>query len=110
VSEADTPFVKVDVMPQFPGGDQAILQFIAKNTKYPENAKTKGIQGRVVVRFAVETDGTIDKISVLKGVDPELDAEAIRVTSTLPAFEKPGLVNGKPVAVWYMIPITYTLK
>jgi bla regulator protein blaR1 len=110
VNNVDTPYVRVDVMPQFPGGDQAILQFIAENTKYPENAKTKGIQGRVVVRFAVETDGSIDKISVLKGVDPELDAEALRVTSSLPVFEKPAIANGKPVSVWYMLPITFTLK
>ncbi len=107
---SDAPFVEVDELPVFKGGDAGLLQYIAENTVYPENAKTKGIQGKVIVRFAVEADGSIDKISILKGVDPELDAEAIRVVQTLPKFEKPGIKDGKAVAVWFMIPINYTLK
>jgi TonB family protein len=106
----NAPYVKVDVMPEFPGGDKAILGFIAKNTQYPEIAKKNGIVGKVIVRFAVEANGSIDKISILQGVDPELDAEALRVVGKLPAFEKPGSINGKPVPVWYMIPINFTLK
>ncbi len=105
-----TPFVQVDVMPEFPGGDEAILKYIFENTNYPESAKTNGIQGKVIVRFAVDTDGSVKKISVLQGVDPELDKEAVRVVSSLPAFEKPGIVDGKPVPVWYMLPITFALK
>jgi TonB family protein len=97
-------------MPAFKGGDAALMDYIAKNTKYPETAKTKGIQGKVIVRFAVETDGSVDKVSILKGVDPELDQEAFRVVSSLPAFEKPGVKDGKDVAVWYMVPINFTLK
>jgi TonB family protein len=110
VSKGDTTWHVVDKMPVFPGGESALLQFIADNTKYPENAKTEGIQGRVVVRFAVENDRTIDRINILKGVDPELDAEAFRVVKLLPKFEQPGLVNNKPVAVWYIVPITFTLR
>jgi TonB family protein len=110
VIEADTPWVKVDVMPQFPGGEAALVDFIAKNTNYPEDSKTKGVQGKVIVRFAVEKDGSIDRISISKGVAPDLDAEALRVVKTLPAYEKPGLVDGKPVSVWYMVPITFSLK
>jgi TonB family protein len=86
------------------------MQFITENTKYPEAAKTKGIQGKVIVRFAVEADGSVEKVSVLKGVDPELDQEAFRVVSLLPDFEKPGVKDGKNVAVWYMIPINFALN
>jgi protein TonB len=106
----DPPFVEVDELPVFKGGEVGLMQYIAENTRYPENAKNKGITGKVIVRFAVEADGSVDKISILKGVDPELDMEAIRVVQTLPKFEKPGIKDGKPVAVWFMIPINYTLK
>lgn len=105
-----TPFVEVDVMPVFAGGDKGLLTFIAENTRYPEAAKTKGIQGKVIVRFAVEADGSVDKVSVLKGVDPDLDKEAFRVVSLLPAFEKPAVKDGKEVPVWFMIPINFTLR
>jgi TonB family protein len=111
VNEADkpTPYEAVDVMPFFPGGDAALLKYIGDSTKYPTNAMAKNIQGKVVVRFAVEADGSIDRASILKSVDPELDAEAIRVINSLPFF-KPGIKDGKPVPVWYAVPITYTLK
>jgi protein TonB len=97
-------------MPVFKGGDVAIIEYIKNNTKYPEPAKLKGTQGKVIVRFAVEADGSIDKISVLQGVDPDLDKEALRVVGTMPAFEKPGIKDGKAVSVWYSIPINFTLK
>jgi len=105
----EVPFVMVDEMPLFPGGDAELLKYIAQNTVYPENAKKNQIQGRVIVRFCVTAKGSVNKISILKGVDPELDAEAVRVTKTLPAF-KPGMQGGKAVPVWYMIPITFVLK
>jgi protein TonB len=97
-------------MPVFTGGDAALLKYIADNTKYPELAKTNGITGKVIVRFAVNPDGSVNRVSVLKGVDPELDKEALRVVSLLPAFEKPGIKDGKKVSVWYMIPINFTLN
>lgn len=103
------PFVVVEEMPMFPGGDPALLQYIAEHTQYPEVAKENNIQGRVIVRFCVTSKGGVNQVSVLKGVDPELDAEAIRVVESLPAF-KPGKQGGKPVPVWYMVPITFTLK
>ena len=78
------------------------------NTKYPEHAKTNGIQGRVIIRFCVTKVGGVNRISVLKGVDPELDAESVRVVGALPAF-KPGKQGGKAVPVWFMVPITFTL-
>jgi len=103
------PFVVVEEMPMFPGGDVALLQYIGEHTQYPEVAKENNIQGRVIVRFCVTSKGGVNQVSVLKGVDPELDKEAIRVVESLPAF-KPGKQGGKPVPVWYMVPITFTLK
>jgi len=103
------PFVVVEEMPMFPGGDVELLKYIANNTTYPENAKVNNITGRVIIRFCVEENGDANRISVLKGVDPELDAEALRVVGTLPKF-KPGKQGGKAVPVWYMVPITFTLK
>jgi len=82
----------------------------SENTSYPEEAKTKGIQGRVIVRFCVETDGSVNRLSVLKGVDPLLDSEALRVVGTMPKFEKAGHQGGKAVPVWYMVPITFKLE
>jgi protein TonB len=108
-SDQEEPFVVVEEMPMFPGGDSTLLAYISQNTKYPESAKTNKIQGKVIVRFCVTSLGSIDRISVLRGVNPELDAEAVRVVSSLPAF-KPGKQGGKPVSVWYMIPIQYSLK
>ncbi|MDX9811874.1 MAG: energy transducer TonB [Bacteroidales bacterium] len=103
------PFVVVEEMPMFPGGDVELLKFINEHTNYPEVAKENNIQGRVIVRFCVTAKGTVSQVSVLKGVDPELDAEAMRVVATLPPF-RPGRQGGKPVPVWYMVPITFTLK
>ena len=112
VQEAEAepePFVVVEEMPMFPGGDAALLTYIGEHTNYPEVAKENNIQGRVIVRFCVTSKGGVNQVSVLKGVDPELDKEAVRVVGTLPTF-KPGKQGGKPVPVWYMVPITFTLK
>jgi protein TonB len=103
------PYVVVEEMPVFPGGDSMLLDYIARNTKYPDAAKTRKAEGRVILRFCVTETGNVDKISILRSVDPELDAEAIRVTETLPRF-KPGRQGGKDVPVWYMIPVTFALK
>jgi TonB family protein len=103
------PFVQVEEMPLFPGGDAALLKYIAEHTNYPENAKKNNIQGRVVVRFCVTEKGRVNKISVIQGVDPEIDTEAMRVAGTLPEF-KPGRQGGIAVPVWYMVPITFALK
>lgn len=109
-SEAEPePFVVVEEMPMFPGGEKALQQYIADHTEYPEIAKENNIQGKVIVRFCVTPKGGVSQVSVLKGVDPELDKEAIRVVNTLPTF-KPGKQGGKPVPVWYMVPINFTLK
>jgi TonB family protein len=109
VMEEGAPFVVVEEMPMFPGGDSALLAYIKDNTKYPETAKKNGIEGKVIVRFCVTDVGGIDRVSVLRGVDAELDNEAIRVVKTLPKF-KPGKQGGKPVNVWYMVPINFGLN
>jgi protein TonB len=106
---ADEPFVVVEEMPMFPGGDIALLSYISDNISYPKKAKQNNIQGRVIVRFCVTAKGGVSQVSVIKGVDPYLDAEAIRVVSSLPVF-KPGFQGGKPVPVWYMVPINFALK
>jgi protein TonB len=105
----DGAYQKVDVMPEFPGGDVALLKFIADNTVYPKEAKEKGIQGKVITRFMVKKDGTVSDVSVVQGVNSALDNEAVRVVKTLPNFS-PGKLNGKTVPVWFMVPITFALK
>jgi TonB family protein len=103
------PFVVVEQMPRFREGDEALLNYISENTQYPDSAKTGGIMGRVIVRFVVNAQGLVEDVSVLKGVHPLLDAEAVRVVRGLPAFT-PGYQGGKPVPVYYMVPITFTVK
>ncbi len=105
----EVPFVVVEEMPMFPGGDRALLDYISENTIYPEASKAQNIQGRVIIRFCVTAKGGVSLVSVIKGVAPELDAEAVRVVKTLPTFN-PGKQGGKSVPVWYMVPITFTLK
>jgi TonB family protein len=108
-TDEEAPFVVVEEMPMFPGGDAELLKYIGQNTRYPDVAKQNNIQGRVIIRFCVTASGGTSQISVLKGVSPELDAEAMRVVNTLPMFQ-PGRQGGKAVPVWYMVPITFTLK
>jgi TonB family protein len=102
-------FQIVEEMPVYPGGDEALVKFISENVKYPEEAKTKNIMGRVIVRFCVTWDGKVDRVQVLRGVDPSLDGEAVRVIKLLSGW-KPGMQGGKPVNVWYSIPVTFSLK
>jgi periplasmic protein TonB len=112
VKEEEAPaevFVVVEEMPTFPGGDTEMMKFIYANIAYPEIAKENNIQGRVTLRFCVTYKGTVDQISVIKSVDPALDNEAKRVIALLPAW-KPGKQGGKPVNVWYTVPVTFQLK
>ena len=102
-------FVVVEEMPTFPGGDTELMKFINSNIVYPEAAKEKNIQGRVILRFAVMATGKVDNVQVLKPVDPSLDEEAIRVVKSLPDWQ-PGRQGGKPVNVWYSVPITFAMK
>ena len=96
-------------MPEFPGGMSALISFINKTVKYPALAQEVGTQGRVFVRFVVNTDGTISDAVVVRSVDESLDQEAIRVVKNMPRW-KPGMQNGKPVRVSYHIPINFVLQ
>ena len=103
------PFFVVEEPPMYPGGDEALLRYIGDHVVYPDVARENNIQGRVIIKFCVTPSGGVDQISILKGVDPELDAEVVRVVKTLPRF-KPGKQGGKPVSVWYTVPIYFQLK
>lgn len=109
LADTDTVRVYVDEMPVYPGGEDALLKFVAENTQYPKAAREKGTQGRVLVRFCVTSKGFVTQSEILQSVSPELDAEALRVINTLPKFE-PGKVKGRPVSVWFMLPVTFALK
>jgi periplasmic protein TonB len=108
-SVEQTPYVAVEEMPQFPGGDAALFKYLAKNIHYPQAAKEKNIQGKVVIKFCVTSIGGISQISVLQGLNPDVDEEAIRVVKTLPVFT-PGKKGGVAVPVWYLVPITFKFK
>ena len=102
-------FEVVEQMPQFPDGGMAgLMQYLADNLRYPESARKAGTQGRVTVQFVVGKDGSIGNVSILRGVDPALDKEAIRVVSEMPKW-KPGLQKGKPVNVKFAIPVVFRL-
>jgi len=102
-------FTVVEEMPQFPGGEGELLKFINRSIKYPVIAQENGIQGRVICAFVVNRDGSVVDGEVLRGVDPSLDKEALRVIGTLPKWT-PGKQRGKPVRVKYTVPITFRLQ
>lgn len=102
-------FTVVEKMPQFPGGDAALLKYISTQIKYPVIAQENGIQGRVVVSFVVNRDGSVVDAEVVRGVDPSLDKEALRVIGTLPKWA-PGEQRGKPVRVKYTVPVQFRLQ
>ena len=97
-----------DEQPVFPGGLEGLVRFASEHVQYPANAQAKGIQGRVVLEFVVTKTGQVSDVKVVESVDPELDAEAVRICQMLPAFE-PGKVNGKPVNVMYRFPFSFKL-
>lgn len=102
-------YTAVDKMPQFPGGDAALMKFLSENVKYPEDAMKEKAEGRVIIQFVVQKDGTIGATKVIRKVHPLLDAEAERLVKSLPKFES-GLMNGNPADVWYTIPVTFKLQ
>lgn len=98
-----------DVMPEYPGGTNAMFDFIRKNVKYPESAKEKGIEGRVYVNFVIDKDGSISDIKVLRGLCKEIDEEAVRVVKAMPKWN-PGMQDGEPVRVQYMLPFYFKIS
>ena len=108
--EEQTIFEVVEQMPEFPNGGMAgLMQYLSKNIKYPTIAQENGTQGRVTVQFVVNRDGSIVDAKVLRGVDPYLDKEAIRVISSMPKW-KPGMQRGKAVRVKYTVPVVFRLQ
>jgi TonB family protein len=101
-------FGVVEQMPAFRGGDAALMKYLAENTHYPEEAKEKGVQGRVVVNFVVEKDGSITDVKVVRSIDPLLDKEAVRVVETMPKWI-PGKQSLVPVRVGYVLPVSFKL-
>ena len=107
--EEQTIFEVVENMPDFPGGQAALMQYLAKNIKYPTIAQENGVQGRVIVQFVVNQDGSIVDPVVVRSVDPYLDKEALRVIQMMPKW-KPGKQRGKAVRVKYTVPVTFKLQ
>jgi len=102
-------FMVVENMPEFPGGDLGLMKYIQKNVKYPAIAKEYNITGKVYVSFIVDKSGKVTNVKVVRGVDKNLDAEAVRVVKSLPKY-KPGKQRGKSVRVMFTIPINFTLN
>lgn len=102
-------YTVVEKKPQFPGGEAELLRYISENLRYPEVAKNEKNQGRVVVQFVVKSDGSVGDVKIIRKVSDALDAEAARVIKSLPTFT-PGEIGGKPVSVWYTLPVTFKLS
>ena len=108
-TKKEKTYNSVEQMPEFPGGEAALMQYLMNHVHYPANAAKNKIEGRVIVQFVIKKTGEIGEVKVIRSVDEELDAEAVRVVKTLPNFI-PGRQNGKPVAVWYTLPISFKLQ
>ena len=106
---AEEVFVVVEQQPEFPGGQAALMKYLNSSIKYPQVAQDNGIQGRVITQFVVEKDGSITDVQVVKGADPSLDKEAIRVVKAMPSW-KPGQQQGKKVRVRYTLPVVFRLQ
>ena len=106
---ANKVFDVVEEMPSFPGGQGALMAFLSSNIKYPVVAQENGVQGRVIVGFVVEKDGSISDVKVMRSVDPSLDREAQRVVKAMPKW-KPGKQNGSAVRVKYTVPVVFRLQ
>ncbi len=102
-------FIQVEEMPEFPGGEAALRDFMVKNITYPEQAKKDTIQGKVFVTFVIDAAGKVGDVKVVRGVHPLLDQEAVRVIGLMPVW-KPGTQKGIPVKVSYTLPVMFSLK
>lgn len=108
-ADGNQVYTVVEKKPQFPGGEAELLRYISENLRYPEVAKNEKNQGRVVVQFVVKSDGSVGDVKIIRKVSDALDAEAARVIKSLPTFT-PGEIGGKPVSVWYTLPVTFKLS
>lgn len=109
IEEKTTPYTVVEQMPQYPGGNEELLRFISSHMRYPAIAAENGIQGMVIVRFVVSPTGEVTNVTVLRTLDPSCDKEALRVIQSLPNW-MPGKQNGKPVPVFYTVPVRFKLQ
>ncbi len=107
--EPEKIFKSAEQMPQFPGGDAALMKYLQSHIQYPAMAAENNVQGRVVVQFVVDKTGKVGEVKVVRSVDKDLDREAVRVCKSLPKFT-PGRQNGQPVSVWYTLPVTFKLQ
>ena len=107
--KSEEVFRSVEQMPQFPGGEAALLKYLASHINYPPMAAENGIQGRVIVQFVVDKTGKVGEVKLVRTVDKDLDNEAVRVCKSLPKFT-PGRQNGQAVSVWYTLPVTFKLQ
>ena len=107
--EVEKVFEVVEQMPQFPGGEAALLKFLSSHINYPPMAAENNVQGKVTIQFVVEKDGMVGEVKIARSVDKDLDREAVRVVKTLPKFT-PGRQNGQPVRVWYTLPVQFKLQ
>ena len=107
--QKEEPYNVVEDMPAFPGGMEAMIQFLSSNIQYPADAQKQKVDGRVLVNFVVEKDGSITEVKVVKPTFPSLDAEAIRVVKAMPKW-KPGYQRGQAVRVQFTMPINFSLK
>lgn len=109
VVDANGVYRVVEIMPEFPGGMNALMGYISKNLQYPKEAQTKGLQGRAIVQVIIDAEGNVTQPKIIKGIDPLLDAEAIRLVNTMPKWT-PGKEKGKNVAVRYTLPLVFKLQ
>ena len=107
--KADTVFKRVDILPSFKGGNGALYKIVDANLKYPEEAKNKGIEGKVIIEFIVDRNGKVSNARVFRGVNKQLDEEAVRVVNMLPRWI-PGSIDNKPVPSYVKMPIHCKLK
>lgn len=108
-AQEEEPMTQPEIAPEFPGGTVALLSLIRQNIKYPEEAKEQEIQGRVIVQFTIEKDGSVTDVKVVKSVHPLVDEQVVRAISAMPAW-KPGMHEGKPVRVSYSVPFRFRLQ
>ena len=105
----DSIYTRVEVMPEFPGGLEAMSKFIGENLKYPDKSREAGIEGTVYIRFIVDAQGRVIQTEIVRGVNEELDSETRRVVKMMPQWT-PGRQDGKAVPVYFMLPVKFSLK
>jgi periplasmic protein TonB len=108
-AQTDEVYTKVDQMPEFPGGQVAMVKYISKNLKYPELSKKNRISGKVLVSFIIDKTGKVTNAKVAKGISADCDSEALRVVQNMPVWT-PGYKGGQPVAVHFALPINFELN